>query len=98
MEILGIETGVRKFSPQSLPHRIPSGTTGFSSVNVGKWERMASIAIGGYLLYRMARTRGKMAGFLAPFAFSLLNRGVSGHCALYGKMKMSSTSAASPGA
>ncbi len=65
-----------------LPVSGPSGQTG-AVVNVGDTERWLSAAGGGLLLV-YGLTRGSLAGLgLAALGGMLLERGLTGHCALY---------------
>ena len=91
MEIFGIQTGYNPMSQQRWPHRESNRIGGTSPVNVGKWERLLSLAVGGFLVYR-AFKKGRWSSVLygGP-AVGLINRGLSGYCSLYNKMGYSST-------
>ena len=55
--------------------------------NVGETERWASGIAGGALaLYGLAGRRSLLGGLLAALGGTLLYRGVSGHCPLYGAL------------
>ena len=92
MKVMGIETGYNPLSAQSMPHREPNIIAGASPVNVGKWERIGSALLGGFLIYRSIKNRRWTALLLGgSTGMHLLNRGLSGYCPMYGKMKVSST-------
>jgi uncharacterized membrane protein len=91
MELLGMQTGYNQMSAQKMPHWEPNKIAGTSPVNVGKWERYVSGALGAFLVYRAIRNRNWSALLMAPTGLSLLNRGVSGYCPAYNKLKISST-------
>ena len=90
MKLLGIETGYNPLSKQTMPHKVMNNIAGASPVNVGKYERLASTALGAFLLYRSVKNRRWGSLLFGSTGLSLLNRGVSGYCPMYGKMKMSS--------
>lgn len=90
MKLLGIETGYNPLSKQAMPHRVVNNIAGASPVNVGKYERFASAAIGAFLLYRSVKNRRWGSLLFGSTGLSLLNRGVSGYCPMYGKAKLSS--------
>jgi uncharacterized membrane protein len=55
--------------------------------NVGDMERWASGIAGGALaLYGLAGRRSLFGGLLAALGGSLIYRGISGHCPLYGAL------------
>lgn len=91
MELMGIETGYNKLSAQSLPHRVLNETAGASPVNVGKWERIGSSLVGGYLVYRALKNRRWGSLLFGGTGLSLLNRGMSGVCPMYKRFGVSST-------
>ena len=63
---------------------------GSRNINIGKTERWAS-SIGGGALAVYGLTRGSLGGIaLALLGGALINRGVSGHCAVYDAMGHSS--------
>lgn len=90
MNLMGIETGFNPLSAQAMPHKVVNNIAGASLVNVGKYERYASIALGAFLLYRSIKNRRWGSLLSGSTALGLVNRGVSGYCPLYGKAKMSS--------
>jgi hypothetical protein len=92
MELFGIQTGYNPMSKQGLPHREPNKIAGTSPVNVGSWERIGSAMLGGYLMYRAVKNRNWFALLSGSTGATLLNRGLSGYCPVYGRMGMSSTS------
>jgi uncharacterized membrane protein len=53
------------------------------AVNVAPWERWASLAGGAALLAAAARKPSAAAVVLAAGAALLVERGLTGHCALY---------------
>jgi hypothetical protein len=91
MEVLGMQTGYNKMSAQTLPHREYNRIAGTSPVNVGKWERIVSAALGAFLVYRAVKNRKCSALLFGGKGMSLLNRGLSGYCPLYNKAGLSST-------
>lgn len=95
MNLMGIETAnlkkFNKFTPQAMPHKVINNIAGASPVNVGKYERYASIALGAFLLYRSVKNRRWGSLLFGSTALGLLNRGVSGYCPMYGKAKLSSS-------
>ena len=90
MNLMGIETGYNPMSKQAMPHKLVNNIAGASPVNVGKYERIGSMALGAFLLYRSIKNRRWGSLLFGSTALSLLNRGVSGYCPMYNKMKMSS--------
>lgn len=91
MEILGIHTGFSPMSQQTLPHRDQNLKSKTPHTNVGNYERMASVAIGGYLVYRAIKNRRWSSLLLGSTGVSLLNRGMSGYCPVYSRAGLSST-------
>src|SRR5688572_7515333 len=81
----GLEQGTEK-GPASRPRR--SG-----EVNVGKGERVLSAALGTLLAARGLRRRSLPGALIAAVGGSLLYRGVTGRCGLYGKLGFSSNRA-----
>jgi|RhiMetdeSRZDD1v2_1073273.scaffolds.fasta_scaffold1464017_2 uncharacterized membrane protein len=66
----------------AISEMIPAGRA-----NVGETERWASGIAGGALaLYGLAGRRSLFGGLLAALGGSLLYRGISGHCPLYGAL------------
>lgn len=90
MNIMGIETGYNPMHNQVMPHKVLNNIAGASPVNVGKWERIGSALLGGFLLYRSIKNRRWGSLLFGSTGLSLLNRGVSGYCPMYGKMNLSS--------
>ena len=69
-------------------------TNSFTSVNVGKYERLGS-AIGGGALALYGITRGSLGGIaLALVGAALVQRGVTGHCNLYEAINFNSAGGA----
>ncbi len=91
MNLMGIETGFNPLSAQAMPHRVANNIAGASPVNVGKYERYASIALGAFLLYRSIKNRRWASLLSGGTALSLVNRGVSGFCPMYSRAKLSSS-------
>ena len=92
---MGIETTklnalVNPLSAQAMPHRIVNNIAGASPVNVGKYERIASVALGAFLLYRSIKNRRWGSLLSGGTALGLVTRGVSGVCPIYGKAQLSS--------
>lgn len=72
-------------NPGSVPSAIRT-----SQVNVGKRERLVS-AVTGAALFAMAGPRPRLTALpIHALAASLLVRGLSGHCSLYGALGISS--------
>ncbi len=90
MEILGMHMNYNPLSRQTMPHREPNRIAGTSPVNVGRWERLASLAIGGFILYRAVKRRNFSSLLFGGTGLSLLNRGVSGVCPMYNRYGLSS--------
>ena len=90
MNLLGHQIAYNPMSKQALPHKVVNNIAGASPVNVGKYERLASTALGAFLLYRSIKNRRWGSLLFGSTGLSLLTRGVSGVCPMYGKMKMSS--------
>ena len=64
-----------------------SDTMRAGEANVGETERWASGIAGGALaLYGLAGRRSLFGGLLAAFGGTLLYRGITGHCPLYGAL------------
>lgn len=92
MQIMGIETKYNPMSNQVLPHRVYNNIAGASPVNVGKWERIGSALLGGFLVYRAVKNRRWTSLLLGgSTGVSLLGRAFTGYCPMYGKMKLSSS-------
>ena len=54
-----------------------------SSINVGQWERLASLAVGGAIVACGVRRGSMSGGTLALIGSGLIYRGLSGHCHAY---------------
>lgn len=100
MQILGMNLGYNALTAQTMPHRGVTGAfnnamsdvgVNAQKVNVGRWERMGSAILGGFLMYRAIRQRRWSSLLFGGTGMSLLSRGVSGYCPMYGKMGVSST-------
>ncbi len=91
MNLMGHEIGYNPMSKQVIPHKLANNIAGASPVNVGKYERLASTALGVFLLYRSIKNRRWGSLLFGSTGLSLLTRGVSGVCPMYNKMKMSSS-------
>jgi hypothetical protein len=83
--------GINPMNKQAMPHKVLNNIAGASPTNVGKWERIGSALLGGFLVYRSIKRRKFGSLLLGGSAgLNLLKRGLSGYCPMYGKMKVSS--------
>src|SRR5262249_23935485 len=72
------------------------GSAASTSINVGNVERIASI-VGGGALAIYGLTRRSLAGLaLAAAGGMLVQRGVTGHCALYGALGLNTAGKIGP--
>ncbi len=79
----------RGAEPRSLPYRERRPGTERRALNVGEYERWASV-LGGGALAVYGLTRGSWGGFaLAGLGGSLVYRGMTGHCMCYAALGVS---------
>jgi uncharacterized membrane protein len=96
MQALGFQTDFGPLKNQSMIHRQGSAvettveTTGPHEVNVGRWERLGAVALGGFLLANALRKRNLASMILGVAGVSMLLRGESGYCPVYGRLGISS--------
>ena len=94
MQLLGLNTSYNKMTGQARPHRLVNKIAGTSPVNVGKWERIASLALGGFLAYKAIKNRRWFSLLSGGGGAALISRGVSGVCPIYKRMGVTSSAEA----
>lgn len=67
------------------------------TANVGRAERVASLAGGGVMVAGGLRQRGVLGGALAATGAWMLFRGATGHCPLYQRLRLSTAHAGEAG-
>jgi hypothetical protein len=92
MQALGFHTDFGPLKRQSMIHRQEgvSVSGGQPQVNVGRWERLGAVVLGGFLLTRALRRRSLFSMLLGMAGVSMLVRGESGYCPIYGRLGIGS--------
>lgn len=90
IENMKMDKVIYPMSAQAMPHKVVNNIAGAAPTNVGKYERIGSTLLGAFLLFRAIKKRRWASLLSGGIATSLLKRGVTGYCPMYGKMKMTS--------